>query len=500
MSKTRRSASSVSQVVTSHVDNNNILTDKKRRTWRQLLRPEVIEHAVLVADVLLIMATGLVCSLAYHWVIGGGFDKVAAYVGVAVVVAANFSAIMAARDNYRLKRLTLKSKQIRQTIVVWSGTYGLLAAAAFTMKISEVFSRGSLILFFAGGLVALIVFRWMVAEFILRSLANGSFVPKKIIVVTERGLDHLSGAMKELRLYGFYPVRTCEITNAEIQSPGMASSLHAKLLDLIQAARNERIEDIYILVRWQHQRIIKSIVDALVVLPISIHLMPDESASRFLSHPISRVGDTWTAVLQRAPLSTGERLAKRCVDVVLATAALVTLLPLLLVTALFIKLDSRGPVFFVQTRDGFNGGTFGIYKFRTMHVMEDGPEVKQATRDDPRVTRIGRWLRRSSIDELPQLFNVISGEMSLVGPRPHAKAHNTEYSKLIANYAFRHHVKPGLTGWAQVNGYRGETRHIEQMKGRVEHDLWYINNWSLLLDIKILLRTLIIALRQDAAY
>ena len=126
--------------------------------------------------------------------------------------------------------------------------------------------------------------------------------------------------------------------------------------------------------------------------------------------------------------------------------------------------------------------------------------VRQATRDDPRVTRLGRWLRRSSIDELPQLFNVLSGEMSLVGPRPHATSHNSEYEKLIANYAFRHHVKPGLTGWAQVNGCRGETRQIAQMQQRVKYDLWYINHWSILLDLRILLRTIVVTIRQDAAY
>ena len=179
---------------------------------------------------------------------------------------------------------------------------------------------------------------------------------------------------------------------------------------------------------------------------------------------------------------------------------LLTLLPLMLVTALLIKLDSRGPALFLQERNGFNGRTFRIFKFRTMHAAEDGPAVKQATRNDPRVTRLGRWLRRSSIDELPQLLNVIRGEMSLVGPRPHATCHNSEYEKVIANYAFRHHVKPGLTGWAQVNGHRGETRQVEQMRQRVEHDLWYINNWSPWLDLKIIGRTVSVALRQDTAY
>jgi exopolysaccharide biosynthesis polyprenyl glycosylphosphotransferase len=173
---------------------------------------------------------------------------------------------------------------------------------------------------------------------------------------------------------------------------------------------------------------------------------------------------------------------------------------LLLITALLIKLDSPGPILFLQKRNGFSGHAFEIFKFRTMHVLENGGDVAQATRNDPRLTRIGRWLRRSSIDELPQLFNVLKGEMSLVGPRPHATSHNSKYEKLIANYAFRHHVKPGLTGWAQVNGHRGETRQIEQMERRVEHDLWYINNWSLSLDLKILLKTVYVTLLQRGAY
>ena len=157
----------------------------------------------------------------------------------------------------------------------------------------------------------------------------------------------------------------------------------------------------------------------------------------------------------------------------------------MLLTALWIKLDSPGPIFFLQTRNGFNGHAFRIVKFRSMHVLEDGDTIRQATRADPRVTKIGRWLRRTNIDELPQLFNVLYGNMSLVGPRPHAAAHNSEYEKLIANYAFRYHVKPGITGWAQVNGYRGETPFTDLMEKRVELDLWYINNWSMWLDIKI---------------
>lgn len=471
-----------------------------QRTWRRLLRPKFVESTVLVTEVFLILAAGVICSALYHWATSGSVGNVAPYIGVGVIVAANFSAIMMARRNYQLKLLIVFARQARDIIVVWSGIFGLLAAAAFTMKISSDFSRGALILFFVGGLGTLLIWRRLVADFILRLLEAGSFANTKMIVIAERGQLVSSRSLSELQRYGFSAIMTCEVAREEIASSGITSSLRAKLADVIDVARAESIEDIYLLISWQHHRVIDGILDALAVLPISIHLMPDETAARFLNYPVSNIGETWTAELRRTPLTRVELAAKRLFDLALATAALVALLPLMVATALLIKLDSRGPVFFLQKRNGFNGQAFDIFKFRTMNVLEDGPAIKQATRDDPRVTRLGRWLRKSSIDELPQLLNVIRGEMSLVGPRPHATSHNSEYEKLIANYAFRHHVKPGLTGWAQINGYRGETRHVEQMRQRVEHDLWYINNWSPWLDLRIVLQTVVVALQQDTAY
>ena len=187
-------------------------------------------------------------------------------------------------------------------------------------------------------------------------------------------------------------------------------------------------------------------------------------------------------------------------DIATAGIALVLLLPLLLLTALAIKLDSPGPVFFRQQRSGFNAKRFLIFKFRTMTVMEDGNNVTQATRHDPRISRFGAILRATSIDELPQLFNVLLGDMSLIGPRPHALAHDGYYSRLLSEYAFRHHVKPGITGWAQIQGARGRTEQVELMKKRVDFDLWYINNWSVGLDLLILLRTFAEVLRHRNAY
>jgi exopolysaccharide biosynthesis polyprenyl glycosylphosphotransferase len=204
-----------------------------------------------------------------------------------------------------------------------------------------------------------------------------------------------------------------------------------------------------------------------------------------------KLGPIASLQLRRMPLSRLELLEKRALDLLLASAGLLALTPLLIVVAVLIKLDSPGPVLFLQRRFGFNQKPFHIIKFRSMRTLDDGPVIEQARKNDPRVTRVGAWLRRWNIDEIPQLFNVIKGDMSLVGPRPHALSHDREYERRISSYARRHNVKPGITGWAQVHGLRGETDTDDKMRKRVEHDLYYIDNWSVLLDLQILIRTVV---------
>lgn len=201
-----------------------------------------------------------------------------------------------------------------------------------------------------------------------------------------------------------------------------------------------------------------------------------------------------------SPIGSLEALAKRSLDLVVAATALFLLMPFMLVLGLAIRLDSRGPVLFRQIRTGRNGSQFEILKFRSMSVMENGDTIRQVTKDDERVTRIGRFIRSTSIDELPQLLNVLAGHMSIVGPRPHALAHDTLYAGKIPHYALRQHVRPGLTGWAQVNGCRGPTPRLEDMERRIALDLWYIQNRSFLLDIRIILRTVLVVMRKDDAF
>lgn len=202
----------------------------------------------------------------------------------------------------------------------------------------------------------------------------------------------------------------------------------------------------------------------------------------------------------RSPLTAGDAAAKRALDLAVAIPLLVFLAPLLLLIAIAVRLDSRGTSLFRQTRLGAGGKPFTIYKFRTMNVAENGAQIEQARRRDPRVTRLGRFLRLTSLDELPQLLNVIEGDMSIVGPRPHARAHDEHYARLIPHYTLRQRVKPGITGWAQVNGFRGETPTLDAMRGRVDLDAWYVAHAGFALDLKILWRTAFALLRPRNAY
>lgn len=274
-----------------------------------------------------------------------------------------------------------------------------------------------------------------------------------------------------------------------------ADRLVGTLLDRLAQVRADEI-----IVSGSPSRDLEALRDALRRVPLPVRLLPDRATARLLSGRTETIGSRRLFELQRAPLTPFERVAKRGLDVAVSGALLLILAPLLLTVSALIVLDTPGPVLFRQRRVGFCGRSFSILKFRSMTVTEDGPEVAQARRDDPRVTRVGRWLRATSVDELPQLVNVLRGDMSLVGPRPHAVAHHHHYVGIINDYAMRHHLAPGITGWAQVNGWRGETPTPDLMARRVEHDLWYVRHWSILLDLRILLMTFWAVAKPTRAY
>ncbi len=295
------------------------------------------------------------------------------------------------------------------------------------------------------------------------------------------------------RVVGFFDDRS----GARIR--GIENNL-GSLTALPDYVRRHAVDIIYIALPMASQPRILKLLEDLRDTTASIYFVPDIFVFDLVQARVDSIGELPVVAVCETPFYGFNGVLKRLSDLVLATAILVCIAPLLAAIAIGVKLSSPGPVLFRQRRYGLDGRQIVVYKFRSMSVAQDGAVVPQATRDDPRVTRFGAFLRRTSLDELPQFVNVLQGRMSVVGPRPHAVAHNELYRKLIRGYMIRHKVRPGITGLAQVNGYRGETDSVEKMKARIEYDLMYLRNWSLLLDLQIILKTVVVVLRRQNAY
>ncbi len=289
------------------------------------------------------------------------------------------------------------------------------------------------------------------------------------------------------------------------RAPGRLQSIVPRenlgsLTALADYARANSIDVIYIALPMASQPRILKLLEDLRDTTTSIYFVPDIFVADLIQARVGSIGGLPVVAVCESPFYGFNGIVKRISDFVLAAVILLMISPLMIAIALGVKLSSRGPVLFKQRRYGLDGKRIVVYKFRSMSVTEDGEMVRQATRDDSRVTRFGRFLRRTSLDELPQFINVLQGRMSIVGPRPHAVAHNEMYRKLIRGYMIRHKVKPGITGLAQVNGLRGETQTVEKMKARIDYDLSYLRNWSLLLDVQIILKTIVVVLHKQNAY
>lgn len=268
----------------------------------------------------------------------------------------------------------------------------------------------------------------------------------------------------------------------------------------IEIIQNQDINQVYIVMTQQNIEQVDNLLKILSDTTCSTVIVPELFSYDFLYSRVEDINGTPIIPIIDTRIKGINIFLKRVEDICVASVILLMISPLLLGIAVAIKLNSKGPVFFKQVRYGLNGKPILVYKFRSMSVMENGPEVKQAVKNDPRVTKVGAFIRRTSLDELPQFINVILGNMSVVGPRPHAAAHNEEYRKLITGYMLRHKVKPGITGLAQIRGWRGETDTLDKMEKRVECDLEYIRTWSLLLDLKIILLTVFKGFINKAAY
>ena len=460
-----------------------------------------IAPIAMSCDAVLILVTSIISGLVYQYIyyydtlLGKPVDIIQS-AGVAAIAAALFVPLAKGVGSYDPTELLNLKQQIIRVSIKWASVLLFLSAVAFTMKAGGDFSRGSTLLFAIFGLFALIGERVIWRIVLADGLAVRRFAGRKVILIAEEDTANKSGILDALSRHGLQPTHQFTLPADQKDVQGQKRVI-AKA---VSAVRGSNIEEIIVganIERWSH---LKDLLSELRVLPVPVNLVPMGATSDLFRLPSHTIGDTVTIELHRGPRTLSERAIKRTIDIVVAGAALLLLTPLFLMTAAGILLDSSGPIIFRQRRSGFNGRQFQIMKFRTMSVLEDGETIVQAKPNDHRVTRIGNFLRRTSIDELPQLLNVLKGDMSLIGPRPHALAHDSEFSDMVAKYAYRHHVKPGITGWAQVNGFRGRTCTVADVEKRLELDLWYIDNWSLGLDLKIALMTIIEIAQGENAY
>lgn len=382
-----------------------------------------------------------------------------------------------------------------RVLTAWAATAMFMLTMGFLFKISDTYSRAWAILWFFGGGLALCIVRACGTLWLRRLKRRGLFNQRVAIFGAgaqgHRLAHYILGNQKlTIDLLGFFDDRSDE----RLEDSEDEVALNGNLEGLLQAIRLGLVDQVIVALPWSAETRLQEVVGRLAITPIRIRLAPDLASFAFAQRPLVMLGDLPVMTLFERPISGLDQILKKIEDSVLGVIFTLLLSPLLLLIALVIKLDSKGPVFFRQPREGFNNRKFHIWKFRSMYQdMGEVDAITQAQRGDPRVTRVGRFLRRTSLDELPQLFNVISGEMSLVGPRPHAastRAGDRLFGEVVATYAARHKVKPGMTGWAQVSGWRGETDTEEKLVRRLEHDLYYIENWSVLFDLYILLRTL----------
>lgn len=458
---------------------------------------EAVSLASVAIDAFLVIATSIATGVVYHQVEFRTFGDPVAFFGTGAFVAAIFCGVTRILGTAQALQVSTAMGRARIAITAWASTFLFLAFLAFSLKIGAGFSRGAVLSFAFTGLGVVVLSRVFTPRLLAHLGQTGAHRGHEVIVASSSDGLERQVLIDALRREGCSAVKLIEF-DAECDAITWVSERKRLLENMLEAARISGPGEIYIFAPSLSQERSASIMTGLRLVPRAVYSVPNETVARLLRYAVRSVGPTVAIEMQKAPLSAAERAVKRTIDVTVASAATLFVLPLLVVIAIAIKLDSRGPVLFRQSRNGYRGEPFRIFKFRTMTVMEDGRSVTQASRNDQRVTRVGRFLRRTSLDELPQLFNVLAGEMSLVGPRPHAIAHDELYAKMIENYALRQHVKPGITGWAQVNGYRGETPTVDLMYRRIEFDLWYAANCSLALDVLILVRTATVLWGQNA--
>ena len=442
----------------------------------------LLAAAAALIESFVVLCAALIAETFYHGFAYGWSGLIPPNMRLCLLVALLFVLSNASRGDYRIPDFLASQVNGWRLFTVWSTSFLIALAFSFLTKSTGEFSRAGVVLFYVAGYVAIHATRLALRHIARGTTAAGGVASRRVLLV---------GFEESIKTFTqrYQPSASGMNVVAAIGLRDEAESIDDDLALAAATARMLRPDDVFILVPWSQSDVIDSCVTTFLRVPAQIHLGPERVLDRFVDARIDKIGTISSLSLGGHPLNLVEVIVKRLFDIVVSIAALALLSPLLALVAALIRLDSNGPALFTQRRYGFNQEAFRIFKFRSMTTMEDGRDVAQAKVQDPRITRIGRFIRRYNVDELPQLINVLRGEMSLVGPRPHALVHDQLFERKIALYARRHNVKPGITGWAQVNGLRGEIDGPEKIRQRVEHDLYYIDNWSLLFDVWIIFLT-----------
>ena len=461
----------------------------------------VIVGTAQAVEALLLAGLGYAVYRLYVGSVQSGFYLT---VILAAVLVANV--VLNAARTHRVPIYRSVVQQNGRVLAAWSVVMVLLSLLVFLFKASDLVSRVWLVSWYVSGSVLLVAFRLLLRAVIRRWTAQGRLKRRTVIVGGGQDAGVLieairAGADNDVNLIGLFDDRVDD------RSPDLVADVPklGRVSGLVEFARQTRVDLVIVSMPLSAEKRVLEMLKQLWVLPVDIRLSAHMSKLRFAHDAYSYLGDVPVFDVADRPISDWNLVFKWLFDHVVAVLALVLLSPVMLATAIAIKLDSPGPVLFRQRRHGFNNELIEVFKFRSMYVNQaDTAAAKLVTRGDPRVTRVGRFIRKTSIDELPQLFNVLRGQLSIVGPRPHAlqaKAANVLYYEAVEGYFARHRVKPGITGWAQINGWRGETDTLDEIMQRVNHDLYYIDHWSLLLDLYILVMTPVsLLLRGENAY
>lgn len=463
----------------------------------------VFADSVRLADFAVACGAGLIIAAMY---VDRAFAPGA--LGYLAAVGLTGGVLIAAFDFlglYKVSKFSSIVYQLPRIFLGWAVAFAGLAAAMFFLKVSDDFSRVWLASWLVAGVSATVLERIAVANLARHWMRVGRLYRRAVIYGGGQPATDIISALEadaeaDIRICGVFDDRDNDREGADYRGYPVLGSI-ASLIDM---ARATRIDLVIIALPLGAEERISKVVTALSQLPVDIKLPAKQSQVRFAPRTYTRIGKVAMLDLVDKPMAAWGGVAKWLFDKVIASVALILLAPVLAAVAIAVKLDSRGPVLFRQKRYGFNNELIEVFKFRSMYVdMCDAAASKLVTKEDPRVTPVGRFIRKSSLDELPQLFNVLLGDLSLVGPRPHAvsaKAGQELYDEVVERYFARHKVKPGITGWAQINGWRGETDTHEKILKRVEHDLYYIENWSIFFDLYILAKTPLALLKTENSY